>query len=112
MKLRVLINLPLVVGSLGAFLLLSPASRAQEISPDHFDGPHTEPLHPPRPAPVATPNVSAKSAKATHTRGPKSKPAASLQLATTQDIPQPLTSRDAIGVPDGTAASIQKPKER
>lgn len=109
MRLLVFVRLPLTVCVFGAFLLLSPACRAQEVNPDHFDGPNTEPLDAPaKSAQPKTPNGH-KSISA-HSR--RSKPASSLQLATAQNDPQPLSGKDAVRVPNETTPPTHEPKER
>lgn len=114
----ILLKLPLIICGLGACLLLSPASRAQEVNLDHFDGPNTEPFHPvnPSPVPIAK-NAHLKpagnqKALAAPSRAPKTKPASSLQFTTAQDIPQPLSGKDAVGLSHDTTAHPRKPNER
>lgn len=118
MKSFILVKLPLIVCGLGACLLLSQASKAQEVNPDHFDGPNTEPFHfvNPSPVPIAR-NAHLKpagnqKALAAPSRVPKTKPASSLPLTTARDIPQPLPGRDAVGVPRDTTGPRRKPKAR
>ena len=119
MKSLIRFKLPLIVCGLGAYLLLSPASsRAQEVNPDHFDGPNTEPLHPIDPSPVLIAKnahlkrVSNQKALPAPSRAPKTKPASSQQLTTAKDITQPLSGKDAVGLPHDTTAPPRKPKER
>jgi hypothetical protein len=114
----ILLKLPLIICGLGACLLLSPASSAQEVNPDHFDGPNTEALHTVNPSrvPIAK-NAYLKTpgnqkALAAPSRAPKTSPASSLQLTTAQDIPQQLSGKDAVGLPHDTTAPPRKPKER
>ena len=109
MKCFAMWKMPILLGSLGAVLLLSPAAKAQsEVAPDHFDGTDSwEKTY--RAQAVKTSNTNHKErrmlAQANHadtaTKAKSSKPAG----------PAAKPTQDSVVVAENRKAAILKEKE-
>src|SRR5215471_13040771 len=102
------LKIPMILFSLWALLVLSPACRAQaEINPDHFDG--TDPWeialrHSAAPKPERAPASK-------HARKARPEPASSFELAATRDATMSL-SRDEIAIQRKPKRAVHKQKKR
>jgi len=61
MKSLAMLKLPMILVGLGAALVLSPASKAQEVSPDHFTDTGVQDVYESAPRKVVAPKVLRKS---------------------------------------------------
>jgi len=116
MRAYVVLKWPILLGCLGAALLLSPACKAQsEIAPDHFAEPNTEPFEKANTFSATKADeakdkaVVKQKAVATKEQPRKSYPNQSVQLAAARDLSQPK-EKDAVAIENDRkpAARIQK----
>ena len=85
-----MLKMPVILLGLGGLLLLSPACKAQEVSPDHFTDTGIEGVYEPEAAKVAATTVTPK--PAAQAQKHRTSSAATPQLAanrTSSKVPQP-----------------------
>lgn len=92
MKSIKMLKIPAILLGFGGALLLSPACKAQEVSPDHFTETGVEGVYQPAPSKPAAPAVKRKQVSQVRVHGAGS--SATLQLAASNTAslpPQPGT---------------------
>jgi hypothetical protein len=92
-----LLKVPMLLVGFGAVLLFAPACKAQEVSPDHFDG--TDSWEIAARTPVAAKTKSAANAGSYQAKNQKANAGASLQLAAAREVTK-STPRKAVVVQD------------
>src|SRR5258708_21842978 len=78
------LKVPMLLVGFGAVLLFAPACKAQEVSPDHFDG--TDSWEVAARTPVAAKTKSAANAGSYQAKNQKANAGASLQLAAAREV--------------------------
>jgi len=94
-------KIPVMLLGLGAAVILTPACRAQEVSPDHFTATGIDDINQASQQKVAAPALR-QTPPAPHVRNHQTDAPATLQLAATRDAALPAQS--------GTGAVQEKPK--
>lgn len=102
-----LLKLLAVLLGFGAILVLSPACKAQEVSPDRFDGSDSwvAAAQKPLPATKAKPATSHSSLQAQNKKadsGPK------VELAAARDVSK-ATKHEAVAIQDKRKTALRKP---
>jgi hypothetical protein len=92
------LNLPMMLLGFGAALILSPACKAQESSPDHFTDTGVQDVYQPAPVKPAAAKV-AQSAPVLQAQNQRSVSAASLKNASSRNS-APATRPSAVAVAD------------
>jgi hypothetical protein len=93
-------KIPVMLLGLGAAVILAPACKAQEVSPDHFTGTGIDDMNQAGQQKAATPAL--KQTPPAHVRNHHTDAPATLQLAATRDA--------ALPAQPGTAAVQEKRK--
>lgn len=101
-----LLRLPAVLLGFGAFLVLSPSCKAQEVSPDRFDGTDSWVAAAQKPVPAAkakpTTHASLQAQNRKADSGPK------VELAAAREVSKP-TKQEVVGIPDKRKTVPGKP---
>jgi hypothetical protein len=105
MKPLSLLKVPLLLVGFGAVLLFAPACKAQEVSPDHFDG--TDSWEIAARTPVAAKSKSAANAGAYQAKNQKAGSSASLQLAAAREVTK-SAPRTAVALRDKRKTAVRK----
>jgi hypothetical protein len=100
-----LLKIPIVLVGLGAMALFAPACKAQEVSPDHFDG--TDSWEIAARTPVATKAKSAANAGTHQAKNQKASAGPSLQLAAAREVTK-SAPRTAVVLPDKRKTVVRK----
>jgi hypothetical protein len=102
-----LLRLPAVLLGFGAFLVLSPACKAQEASPDRFDGTDSWVTAAQKPVPVAKakPTTTHSSLRA---ENKKTNSGPTVHLAAAREVSKP-TKQEVVGIPDKRKTAPGKP---
>jgi hypothetical protein len=98
-----LLKVPLLLVGFGAVLLFAPACKAQEVSPDHFDG--TDSWEIAARTPAAAKSKSAANAGSYQAKNQKA--SASLQLASAREVTK-SAPRNAVAPLDKRKAAVRK----
>jgi hypothetical protein len=100
-------KLPAVLLGFGAVLVLSPACKAQEVSPDRFDGSDSWVAAAQKavPAAKAKPATSRSSLQA---QNKKADSVPTVQLAAAREVSKP-TKQEVVGIPDKRKTAPRKP---
>lgn len=105
MKVFSLLKVPMVLVGFGAAMLFAPACKAQEVSPDHFDG--TDSWEIAARTPVAAKAKPAANAGAYQAKNQKASASASLQLASAREVTK-SAPRTAVAPRDKRKTAVRK----
>jgi len=103
-----LLKLPALLAGFGAFLLFSPACKAQsEVNPDHFDGTDTWEVAARKPVTAQAQGKVAQKSGTLQAQSQKVSTGASVQLAAARDMSNP-SPVSAVAVEDKRKAAVRK----
>jgi hypothetical protein len=108
MKAFRMLNLPVVLLGFGGVLLLSPACKAQEVSPDHFTDVGIEDVYQASPRKVGAPQ--AKQTPATSEARNHRTDSPAIQLTATRNPPL-AAQPGAMAIPEKRITAPRKPKK-
>lgn len=103
-----LLRLPVILLGFGAVLVLSPACRAQEVSPDRFDGSDSWVAAAQKAVPAAKAKPTATSHSSLQAQNKKADSGPKVELAAAREVSKP-TKREVVGIPDKRKTAPRKP---
>jgi hypothetical protein len=109
MKASRMLNIPIMLLGFGGALILSPACKAQEVSPDHFTDTGVEDVYQAAPHQVAAPKLK-QTPPASEARNQQTDSPATLQLATNRNSLLP-TPASALAIQEKRKTAPRKPKK-
>ncbi len=102
-------KIPVILLGFGGVLILSPACKAQEVSPDHFTATGVEDLHQAAPQKVAAPKPM-QTLPASQARNQRADSATTLQLTTTRNSSLPVQP-GTLAIAEERKIAPRKPKK-
>jgi hypothetical protein len=109
MKSFIMWKMPVMLLGTGAALILAPASKAQEVSPDHFTDTGVQDVYQAAPAKATAPAAKHK-ALTSQARTPQTNSPATLQLAANRDSALPAKP-EALAIKEESKTASPKPKK-
>lgn len=104
-----MLKMPVMLLGFGGALILSPACKAQEVSPDHFTDTGVEGVYQTGPNKVAAPKLK-QTPPALQARSHQPDSPATLQLSATRDSSLPAQP-SALGIAEKRKTAARKPKK-
>jgi hypothetical protein len=103
-----LLRLPAVLLGFGAVLILSPACKAQEVSPDRFDGSDSWVAAAQKPAPAAKAKPAATTHSISQVQNKKADSGPKVELAAAREVSK-ATKHEAVAIQDTRKTAPRKP---
>ena len=109
MKSYGMLKLPLILLGFGGALILSPACKAQDSSPDHFTDTGVQDVYQPAPHQVAA-AMPTPAPKALQTRNHQTASPTTVQVAATRSSSAPVQP-SALAIPEKRKIAARKPEK-